>query len=215
MSPVKPARVAATGALLLVLGIGVTSAQTEFDRDVSRGQGRRSTAAVTPDDPIIPAPGELTAGTDSRRFTESFLVALFGDDLGMVYDTYMHALFTGKVSGDAFLADVEKVRGTVGPLERLAVMYLREENAAYDGADGGFADYLLVFQRDPQVKAHVEFRRAGDGLWKVSGYSVGSAQADRLQRAEEASRRALEGESQEAAGGEGQEDPGEEPPPPR
>jgi hypothetical protein len=94
-------------------------------------------------------------------------------------------------------------------------MYLREDNAIYDGADGGFADYLLIFERDPQVRAHVEFRRAGDGFWKVSGYTVASAQADRLQRAEEASRRALEGESPENAGGEGEADPGEEPPPPR
>jgi len=131
----------------------------------------------------------------------------------MVYDTYMHTLFTDKVTRDAFVADAGKVRRTVGSLERLAVMYLREDNAIYDGADGGFADYLLIFQRDPQVRAHVEFRRAGDGLWRVSGYTVGSAQAERLERAEEASRRALEGESQEAGGGEGQEDPGEEPPP--
>jgi hypothetical protein len=213
MNAVKLARPAVAGALLLALGVGSTPAQDDPARDAASPQARRSTAAVAPDDPTIPAPGELSPGTDSRRFAESFLVALFGNDLALVYDTYLHNLFTDKVSRDAFTADAMKVRETLGPLERIAVLYLREDNAIYDGADGGFADYLMVFQRDPQVKAHVEFRRGGDGLWKVTGYRVGSAQADRLQRAEEASRRALEAESQEGAGGEGQADPGEEPPP--
>jgi hypothetical protein len=88
MNPVKLARPAVAGALLLALGIGVTPAQKTYETDVTREQGRRSSAAVTPDDPAIPAPGALNTGTDSRRFVESFLVALFSGDPGMVYDTY-------------------------------------------------------------------------------------------------------------------------------
>jgi hypothetical protein len=215
MQTVRLARPVVAGALLLTMGIGLAAAQTAGQTGSQRTQGRRTTAAITPDDPIIPGPDELSVETDSRLFVESFLVALFQEDLGLVYDTYLHSLFTDRVTRDAFVADAGKVRRTVGPLEKIAVLYLREDNAAYDGADGGFADHLLVFQRDPQVRSHVEFRRSGSGLWKVSGYRVGSAQADRLQRAEEASRRALEEAPPEEAGGGEQQDAGEEQPPPR
>jgi hypothetical protein len=213
MKVVPWARLAGAGALLLVLGIGVAPAQRQFDTDVKRPVSKPSPAALTPDDPIIPAPGELSRETDSRRFVESFLVALFQEDLGLVYDTYLHSLYTDVVTKEAFAADVGKVRGLLGPLDRLAVMYLREDNAVYAGADGGYAEFLMLFQRDPQVTVHVEFRRAGDGMWSVSRYMIKSVLAENLRRAEETARGAVEEESQEAAGEGAQQDPGEEPPP--
>jgi len=42
MNPVRLARPAVAGALLLALGSGVTPAQKTYERDVSREQGRRS-----------------------------------------------------------------------------------------------------------------------------------------------------------------------------
>jgi hypothetical protein len=198
-------RRATVALLLLALGMGTVPAQKRYKQDTGSRGGRRVAASLTPDDPVIPAPDELSIDTDSRLFVDSFLVALFREDLEKVYDTYLHSMFTEIATKEAFVEDVAVVRQVVGSLERLVVTYLREDRARYDGADGGWSNHHLIFERDPQVKAHVEFRRAGNGLWKVVGYSIQSAQADRLHRAREASRRATEAEKKEAGS---EDDPG-------
>ena len=49
--------------------------------------------------------------------------------------------------------------------------------------DRGQANYVLVFDRDGRVDAHVEFVRADDGLWKVTTYALDSPQLERFYQA--------------------------------
>lgn len=148
-----------------------------------RRGGQIGEAVRKPDDPRIPLPGDLGPGTDPRLFVESFIVSLADRTPKRVYETYLNDEFRGRFSEQQFIDSVLDLRRAAGPLQRLAVRYLREENGRYEGRDGGHADYVLVFERDPRVDIRVEFRRDGDGLWRVLDYSLQSPLLDRLAQA--------------------------------
>ncbi len=185
-------------AVLLAVAPALTviPAQTDDLTDGRTEAGRTAGVPVksvkTADDPSIPRAGQLTPDTDSRLFVESFLRALFTDDVAAVYDTYTHSQFQAEVTRATFKTEVKRMRQALGKLDRLALRYLRDEVARYDGADGGWATYVMVTERDPRVNVRVDFRRSGDGFWRVYGYALESAQMERLARARQAA---------EAAGG--------------
>jgi hypothetical protein len=175
-------------ALILALAplTMVAVAQTDEHSDVRSEAGREAGVKVKGvklvDDPSIPGADALGTDTDSRLFVESFLRGLFLTDTGTLYDAYLHNQLRDALGRSDFLAQVKQMRQALGKLDRLAVRYLRDENDRYDGADGGWANYVLVTERDPNVNVRVDYRRGGDGLWRVFNYTVQSAQLERVDR---------------------------------
>lgn len=155
-------------------------------------RGARGKAFVVPGDPAILTPEMLTPDVDSRLFVESFLISLFTMESGVVYDAYLHSDMKDSLTREAFHQQVFALKDVVGPLTRVVLTYLRQENQQYDGADGGWTEHVLVFQRDPNVHARVEFKRVADGHWKVIHSGIRSPRLDRLQQAREAARQAAE-----------------------
>ena len=192
----------AAGLFLVVVG-GV-AAQT---RPPAQRSYRGTPVASTrePGDAAIPGPGDLTPETQPRAFVESFLVALVQEEQDLVYDAYLDASFRQQVQREAFTRVMGELTSVLGPLENLSVRYLRQDNANGPLPDRGYADYVLAFERDPNVDMHVEFERVADRHWKVTDYSLASAQLLRFQQARAAAEEAEgEGEEAEETGGEGE-----------
>lgn len=162
-----------------------------------RSRGTPVKASRAFDDPMIPSPEELGPDTPARAFVESFLVALAGRQQGEVYDLYLDKRFQVQVSRESFVRHMDELTKVLGQLDRLAVVYFRQDNEDGPLPDRGRADYVLVFERDPRVDAHVEFERGGDRLWRVTNYSLNSPLLERLYRARSA---AGAGEQDEDAG---------------
>jgi hypothetical protein len=188
------------GLLILALATGLAAADPAPaqapDPSERQVQGRKVDAWIEPGDPRLPKPEELSPETDSRRFVESFLAGMLDQDLDVLFDAYLHSELKENLGREAFKEQVNGLREAVGGLQRLTVVYFREENARYDGADGGWANHVMVTERDPQVNVRVDFRRGGDGLWQVYAYSVRSAQMDRVQAAREAAEKAARPEDE-------------------
>jgi len=177
------------------------------DQATTPGRSATRKAYVVPGDPGLLTPDMLTRTVDSRLFVDSFLVSLFTQDTGAVYDSYLHPDMTASLSREAFQQQVSELKDAVGPLTRIVLTYLREDNKKYDGADGGWSDHVLVCERDPMVGARVEFKRAADGNWKVIHSEIASGQRDRLQEAREAARPPAAGAADGSQEGGGSEPP--------
>ncbi|MFQ5766416.1 MAG: hypothetical protein ACE5ID_00300 [Acidobacteriota bacterium] len=137
-----------------------------------------------PDDPGIPTPDHLSPETDSRDFVESFIVSLDHGEVGGIYRRYFNRRFGRQYTLKTFSDFITQFRKAVGSLEKISILHLREDNRRYEGADGGFADFLLQFAHDPAVNLHVEFRRDTDRLWKVQSYFLSSKRLDRFLKAQ-------------------------------
>ena len=148
-----------------------------------RIRGARVPGARSPDDTAIPAPAHLQTTTTPRAFVESFLVAVGTGDAQVVHETYLHERFKQQFPQAPFVRRMGELIGAVGELEFLAIQHLRQKNGVGSVPDQGQADYVLVFDRDRRVEAHVEFVRGADGLWKVTTYSLDSPQLQRLYQA--------------------------------
>ena len=181
------------GLLAAAFIISVPDMAVCQSRATSADHSTRGKASVMPGDPELLTFEMLTPDVDSRLFVDSFLVSLFTMDPGEVYDAYLHPDMTAALSREAFQQQVAELKDVVGPLTRVDLTYLRQEDKGHDGMDGGWTEHVLVFERDPRVQARVEFKRVGDGRWRVTHSGIRSAQLDRLQEARAAAGQAAEG----------------------
>ncbi|MFQ5719016.1 MAG: hypothetical protein ACE5IK_05670 [Acidobacteriota bacterium] len=175
-------RVFAMGLVLVSLVGGApsqTTAQMAKPRPGST-HGVPVEVVRTPADARIPAPADLDETTMPREFVESFLVALAAHDPGLVYDTYLDVTFRRQVPRESFVKRMGQLTDVVGDLQKLAVMYLRQDNGAGPTPDHGRAKYILIFDHDPKVEVKVEFLRANDGAWRITDYSLDSPALARL-----------------------------------
>jgi hypothetical protein len=181
--------------LLATLATGLAAAQDASPpsapaRGAERHKGGQIDAAFKlPDDPRIPAPADLTPATDSRLFVESFVVGLMGRTPGVVYGTYLDEAYRGQFTEDAFTRATLEARQVLGGLQRMVVLHLREEGEAPRQPAGGYAEYILVFEKDPRVEMRVDFHRDSARSWRVSDYTLRSPLLERLAQARAAAAR--------------------------
>ena len=187
-------------AVVLTMGVPLLAAAQNQAETARRSMPGK--AFVTPGDPRLLTPEMLTPDVSSQLFVDSFLVSLFTMDPGVVYDAYLHPELMATLRREDFVKHVVELKDLVGPLQRVGLTYLREENRKYEGMDGGWTDHKLAFEGDPRVTARVEFKRVADGNWKVFHSTVRSPQLDRLQQAREDARKAAGGAADESGGDE-------------
>ncbi len=203
--PMRADKIVAAG---LLLAAAVISTQTIAVGQRQAPPSRPASLAkafVTPGDPELLTPEMLTGDVDSRLFVDSFLVSLFTMDTGKVYDAYLHPEMIVALDRESLEQQVAELKDAVGPLARVVLSYLREENRAFDGMDGGWTENTLIFAGDPKVYARVDFRRVADGRWKVIEFEIKSPELARLQQAQAAARKAAEGAAKASPEGGGDE----------